>query len=39
LIKEADERKGKVSGYRLEWLVENCFNPAIKKLEAKHSPA
>jgi len=39
LLKEADDRKGKVSGYRLNLLVENCFNPAIEKLEAKHSPA
>ncbi|MEQ9233187.1 P-loop NTPase fold protein [Coleofasciculus sp. E2-BRE-01] len=39
LLEEADNRKGKLSGYRLEWLVENCLNPAIEKLEAKHSPA
>ncbi|MEQ8756736.1 MAG: P-loop NTPase fold protein [Coleofasciculus sp. G1-WW12-02] len=39
LLKEADDRKGKVSGYRLNLLVENYFDKAIEKLEAKHPPA
>jgi hypothetical protein len=39
LLKEADDRKGKVSGYHLNLLVENYFDKAIEKLEAKHSPA
>jgi hypothetical protein len=37
LLKEADNRKGKLSGWRLNLLVKKCFNPAIEKLEAKHS--
>ncbi|MEQ8385304.1 MAG: P-loop NTPase fold protein [Coleofasciculus sp. A1-SPW-01] len=39
LLKEADNRKGKLSGYRLNLLVKKCFNPAIETLDAKHSPA
>ncbi|MEQ9354009.1 P-loop NTPase fold protein [Coleofasciculus chthonoplastes] len=39
LLKEADNRKGKLSGYYLNLLVGNYFDKAIEKLEAKHPPA
>ncbi|WP_414625178.1 P-loop NTPase fold protein [Calothrix sp. CCY 0018] len=35
LLKEADTRKGKISGYRLELLTKEYFNQAIEKLEKK----
>ena len=35
LLKEADTRKGKISGYRLERMTKEYFNQAIEKLEIK----
>ncbi|BAY87975.1 hypothetical protein NIES267_75170 (plasmid) [Calothrix parasitica NIES-267] len=35
LLKEANNRKGKISGYSLELLTKEYFNQAIEKLEKK----